>query len=44
MDHKNTELNSSLSGVKVHPNAFVDQVLNYMMGLLSLKELLLVLM
>ena len=24
MDRKNTELNSSLSGVKVHPNAFVD--------------------
>ena len=24
MDHKNTELNSSSSGVKVHPNAFVD--------------------
>ena len=24
MDHKNTELNSSFSGVKVHPNAFVD--------------------
>ena len=24
MDNKNTELNSSFSGVKVHPNAFVD--------------------
>ena len=24
MDHKNTELNSSFSGVKVHPNACVD--------------------
>ena len=24
MDHKNNELNSSFSGVKVHPNAFVD--------------------
>ena len=24
MDHKNTESNSSFSGVKVHPNAFVD--------------------
>ena len=24
MDHKNTELNSNFSGVKVHPNAFVD--------------------
>ena len=24
MNHKNTELNSSFSGVKVHPNAFVD--------------------
>ena len=24
MDHKNTELNSSSSCVKVHPNAFVD--------------------
>ena len=24
MDHKNTQLNSSSSGVKVHPNAFVD--------------------
>ncbi len=24
MDHKNTEFNSSFSGVKVHPNAFVD--------------------
>ena len=24
MYHKNTELNSSFSGVKVHPNAFVD--------------------
>jgi len=24
MDHKNTEFNSNLSGVKVHPNAFVD--------------------
>jgi len=24
MDHKNTELNSSFSGAKVHPNAFVD--------------------
>ena len=25
MDNKNTELNSNFSGVKVHPNAFVDQ-------------------
>jgi len=24
MEHKNAELNSSFSGVKVHPNAFVD--------------------
>ena len=24
MDNKNTEINSSLSSVKVHPNAFVD--------------------
>ena len=24
MENKNTELNSSFSGVKVHPNAFVD--------------------
>jgi len=24
MDLKNTELNSNFSGVKVHPNAFVD--------------------
>ena len=24
MDNKNTELNASFSGVKVHPNAFVD--------------------
>ena len=24
MDNKNIELNSSFSGVKVHPNAFVD--------------------
>ena len=24
MDNKNTELNSSFSGAKVHPNAFVD--------------------
>ena len=24
MDNKNTELNSKFSGVKVHPNAFVD--------------------
>ena len=24
MDHKNTELNTSFSGVKIHPNAFVD--------------------
>ena len=24
MDHKNTELNSTFGGVKVHPNAFVD--------------------
>ena len=24
MDNKNTELNSSFNGVKVHPNAFVD--------------------
>ena len=24
MDHKSTELNSSFSGVKVHPNAYVD--------------------
>ena len=24
MDHKNTELNSGFSGVKVHSNAFVD--------------------
>ena len=24
MDNKNAELNSSFSGVKVHPNAFVD--------------------
>ena len=24
MDHKNTELNAGFSGVKVHPNAFVD--------------------
>ena len=24
MDLKNTELNSGFSGVKVHPNAFVD--------------------
>ena len=24
MDHKNTELNESCSGVKVHPNAYVD--------------------
>ena len=24
MDHKNNEFNSRFSGVKVHPNAFVD--------------------
>ena len=24
MDNKNTELNASFSGVKVHPNAYVD--------------------
>ena len=24
MDNKNTELNPSFSGVKVHPNAYVD--------------------
>ena len=24
MDNKNTELNSNISGAKVHPNAFVD--------------------
>ena len=24
MDYKNTELNASFSGVKVHPNAYVD--------------------
>jgi len=24
MDNKNTELNESFSGVKVHPNAYVD--------------------
>ena len=24
MDHKNNELDSGFSGVKVHPNAFVD--------------------
>ena len=24
MDNKNTELNANFSGVKVHPNAYVD--------------------
>jgi len=43
MDCKNTELNASFGGVKVHPNALLIQVLNYMMALLSPKELLLVL-
>jgi len=44
MDCKNTELNASFSGVKVHPNAYVDPSAELHDGVLSLKELLSVLM
>jgi len=44
MDNKNTEFNSSFSGVKVHPNAFVDPSAELHDGVIILKALLSVLM
>ena len=44
MDLKNTELNESFSGVKVHPNAYVDPSAELHDGVIVSQELLSALM